>query len=66
MFGSRCPWPVTFSYARAIQQPALDYWSGDSGRVVEAQQKLLARAKCNSSASLGEYSASTDATPVLV
>ena len=56
LFADKCPWPVTFSYARAIQQPALDHWSGDSSRVVEAQQKLLHRAKCNSAASIGEYS----------
>ncbi|MEM1172834.1 MAG: class I fructose-bisphosphate aldolase [Cyanobacteria bacterium P01_H01_bin.35] len=66
LFGSQCPWPVTFSYARAIQQPALDHWSGDSSRIAEAQQKLLTRAKCNGAASLGEYSASMGETPVLV
>ena len=65
-FGSRCPWPVTFSYARAIQQPALDHWSGDSSRVAEAQQKLLARAKCNGAASVGEYSSAMEKTAVLV
>jgi len=56
LFGKQCPWPVTFSYARAIQQPALDYWSGDDSRIAEAQQRLLKRAQCNSAASLGEYS----------
>lgn len=56
VFGDQCPWPVTFSYARAIQQPALDYWAGDSGKVAEAQQRLLKRAQCNSAASLGKYS----------
>ena len=65
-FGSQCPWPVTFSYARAIQQPALDHWSGDSSRVAEAQQKLLARAKCNGAASVGEYSSAMEKTAVLV
>ncbi|MEM9162965.1 MAG: class I fructose-bisphosphate aldolase, partial [Cyanobacteria bacterium P01_F01_bin.4] len=55
-FGDQCPWPVTFSYARAIQQPALDHWSGDESRVSEAQQRLLQRAKLNSLANLGEYS----------
>ena len=56
IFADQCPWPVTFSYARAIQQPALDYWAGDSNRVAEAQTRLLQRAQCNSAASLGEYS----------
>ncbi|MEM9151345.1 MAG: class I fructose-bisphosphate aldolase [Cyanobacteria bacterium P01_F01_bin.3] len=55
-FGDMCPWPVTFSYARAIQQPALEHWSGNANRTLEAQQKLLFRAKCNSFASKGEYS----------
>ncbi|ERN41806.1 fructose-1,6-bisphosphate aldolase [Rubidibacter lacunae KORDI 51-2] len=55
-FRDRCPWPVTFSYARAIQQPALDYWRGDSRRIPEAQQRLLRRAEFNSAASLGQYS----------
>jgi fructose-bisphosphate aldolase class I len=60
MFGDTCPWPVTFSYARAIQQPALDYWSGDSSRVEEAQRRLLHRAKCNSAASTGQYSSAME------
>ena len=63
MFGAQCPWPVTFSYARAIQQPALDYWSGDESRIAEAQARLLYRAQCNSAASLGEYSADMEENP---
>jgi len=54
-FSDRCPWPVTFSYARAIQQPALDYWKGDTSRVAEAQKRLLRRAELNSAASTGKY-----------
>jgi len=56
IFGDQCPWPVTFSYARAIQQPALDHWAGEPSRIAAAQQRLLKRAQCNSAASLGEYS----------
>ena len=62
MFGDQCPWPVTFSYARAIQQPALDYWAGDSSRISEAQTRLLKRAQCNGAASLGEYSSEMEKT----
>lgn len=62
IFGSQCPWPVTFSYARAIQQPALDYWSGDANRIAEAQTRLLKRAQCNSAASMGEYSSNMEKT----
>ncbi|MEM1367570.1 MAG: class I fructose-bisphosphate aldolase [Cyanobacteria bacterium P01_H01_bin.15] len=54
-FNDRCPWPVTFSYARAIQQPALDHWKGDSSRIADAQKLLLRRAELNSAASIGEY-----------
>lgn len=56
IFGNQCPWPVTFSYARAIQQPALDYWAGEPQHVEEAQKRLRQRAQCNSAASRGEYS----------
>lgn len=55
-FGSQCPWAVTFSYARAIQQPALDYWHGDDANIPEAQKRLYQRAKLNGAASLGQYS----------
>ncbi|MGD1896137.1 MAG: class I fructose-bisphosphate aldolase [Phormidesmis sp.] len=65
-FGEQCPWPVTFSYARAIQQPALDHWAGDSSRVAAAQQKLLHRAKCNSLASQGAYSSDLEKQLALV
>lgn len=61
-----CPWPVTFSYARAIQQPALEHWRGESQRVTEAQQRLLHRAKCNSAARLGEYSSEVERELALV
>jgi fructose-bisphosphate aldolase, class I len=54
-FGSQCPWAVTFSYARAIQQPALDYWHGDDANIPEAQKRLYQRAKLNGAASIGQY-----------
>jgi fructose-bisphosphate aldolase, class I len=54
-FGSHCPWAVTFSYARAIQQPALDYWHGDDTNIPEAQKRLYQRAKLNGAASTGQY-----------
>ncbi|MEL6554559.1 MAG: class I fructose-bisphosphate aldolase [Cyanobacteria bacterium J06621_11] len=65
-FGAQCPWPVTFSYARAIQQPALDHWAGDQGHVNVAQQKLLHRAKCNSLASQGAYTSDLEKQVALV
>jgi fructose-bisphosphate aldolase class I len=47
------PWPVSFSFARAIQHPALEIWHGEPGRVAEAQRALLHRAACNRAARLG-------------
>ena len=65
-FGKQCPWPVTFSYARAIQQPALEHWAGNKSHVAAAQQKLLHRAKCNSLASQGAYSSDLEKQLALV
>ena len=66
LFKDQSPWQVTFSYARAIQQPALEYWHGDAANVAEAQRLLLHRAMCNSAASQGTYSADLEKQPVLV
>jgi fructose-bisphosphate aldolase class I len=55
-----CPWKLTFSFARAIQQPALDRWRGQDSHVAEAQQMLLHRARCNHAALHGEYSAAME------
>jgi fructose-bisphosphate aldolase class I len=55
-FTSRLPWPLTFSFARAVQQPALDIWRGDPAHVSAAQQALYHRTRCNRAARRGEYS----------
>ncbi|MGO9335929.1 MAG: class I fructose-bisphosphate aldolase [Terracidiphilus sp.] len=55
-FKSRLPWAVAFSYARAIQQPALDLWKGLDANVPAAQQALYHRACGNRAARRGEYS----------
>jgi fructose-bisphosphate aldolase, class I len=60
-FRSRMPWALAFSFARAIQQPALDIWHGQSANVQAAQQALFHRADCNRAARRGEYDAATDA-----
>jgi fructose-bisphosphate aldolase class I len=54
-FKSRLPWALAFSFARAIQQPALEIWHGKETNVPEAQQALYHRAKCNQAARRGEY-----------
>ncbi|MBS1253565.1 MAG: Fructose-bisphosphate aldolase class 1 [Anaerolineales bacterium] len=49
------PWELSFSYGRALQQPVLKAWLGDTGNVVEAQKALYHRAKLNGAARYGEY-----------
>ena len=54
-FKSRLPWALAFSFARAIQQPALEIWRGKQANVPAAQRALDHRAKCNRAARRGEY-----------
>jgi fructose-bisphosphate aldolase class I len=56
-FKSRLPWALAFSFARAIQQPALELWKGQEANVLAAQQALYYRARCNQAARCGEYNA---------
>jgi len=51
-----CPWPLSFSYGRSIQRPALKIWSENSNNIIEAQAALTQRAKLNGLATKGEYS----------
>ena len=55
-FKSRLPWALAFSFARAIQQPALEIWNGRQANVEAAQQALYHRALCNKAARSGDYS----------
>jgi fructose-bisphosphate aldolase class I len=61
-FKSRLPWALAFSFARAIQQPALEIWRGEEAHVSAAQQALSHRARCNRAARLGEYNAEMERT----
>ncbi|HLP14821.1 MAG TPA: class I fructose-bisphosphate aldolase [Bacteroidota bacterium] len=54
-YKSRMPWVLTFSYSRAIQEPAIEAWKGHDENIIQAQQALLHRAKCNSAARRGMY-----------
>jgi fructose-bisphosphate aldolase, class I len=54
-FKNRLPWIVTFSFARAIQQPAIEAWKGKDENVKAAQQILYKRAKLDAAARRGEY-----------
>jgi fructose-bisphosphate aldolase class I len=54
------PWALAFSFARAIQQPALEIWRGEQANVVAAQQALSHRAECNWAARSGKYEAAME------
>jgi len=59
-FKSRLPWELSFSFGRAIQQPALEIWHGGENHVLAAQQALYHRARCDRDARRGEYSAAME------
>ncbi|MGB8656615.1 MAG: class I fructose-bisphosphate aldolase [Candidatus Zixiibacteriota bacterium] len=59
-FKSQLPWALAFSFARAIQQPALEIWQGEEANVPAAQQALYHRARCNRAARRGEYNATME------
>ena len=65
-FKSRIPWALAFSFARAIQQPALEIWRGQEANVSAAQQALYHRASCNRAARRSEYSATMENRPATV
>lgn len=49
------PWPLAFSFARAIQDPAMKAWAGKKENVGAAQKALVERARLNRLARRGEY-----------
>ena len=56
------PWPLSFSYGRALQHGALMKWGENpSANVAAAQQILAHRAKCNGLAAMGQYDRAQDA-----
>jgi fructose-bisphosphate aldolase class I len=59
-FKTHLPWALAFSFARAIQQPALEIWRGEASNVPAAQQALFHRANCNRAARRGEYTAAME------
>jgi fructose-bisphosphate aldolase, class I len=54
------PWPMTFSYGRALQEDALQAWAGQAAKFAGGQQALTKRAKFNGMASVGTYKASME------
>lgn len=55
------PWPLTFSFGRAIQAPALALWGGVVDQVGAAQAVLVQRADGNGAARAGRYSPALEA-----
>jgi len=58
--GRQTPAPLSFSFARAIQQPALELWRGDDRQVGAAQAAIAHRAQCNRAARRGDYLAAME------
>ena len=56
ILGDNKPWHLSFSYGRALQQPALKAWQGSGENISNAQEALMKRAKLNSLATQGKYS----------
>ena len=59
-FRSQRPWPLAFSFGRAIQQPALEIWKGKAANLAAAQKALSHRARCNQAARHGQYTAAME------
>jgi fructose-bisphosphate aldolase class I len=49
------PWPLTFSYSRALQNPALGTWKGQKANVAAAQRAFHHRAQMNALACQGKW-----------
>jgi fructose-bisphosphate aldolase class I len=59
-FRDQLPWALAFSFARAIQEPALEIWRGKEANVPLAQRALAYRAKCNRAARSGQFPAAME------
>jgi fructose-bisphosphate aldolase class I len=56
------PWKISFSFGRALQDPALEAWHGKDVNLAAGQRALYLRANSNGAASLGKYSDEMEAT----
>jgi len=54
--GLNLPWPLSFSYGRALQTDAINSWGGNPRNVEQARDILLHRERCNGLAAMGQYS----------
>jgi fructose-bisphosphate aldolase class I len=60
MFKGNLPWPLSFSYGRALQQPSLKAWRGAAANVAAGQAALLHRSRMNSLACDARYTAESE------
>jgi fructose-bisphosphate aldolase class I len=58
--GGPKPWKLSFSYARALQEEALEAWHGRSENIASGQHAFYHRAKCDSAAAKGRYRAAME------
>jgi fructose-bisphosphate aldolase, class I len=49
------PWKISFSYGRALQDPALETWHGRDENLAAGKEALYHQARCNGAASRGRY-----------
>jgi fructose-bisphosphate aldolase class I len=61
-YKGKLPWALTFSFARAIQQPAREAWKGQDKNVKAAQKLLYSKASLNNAARRGEYTPDMELT----
>jgi fructose-bisphosphate aldolase class I len=54
------PWKISFSYGRALQDPAIEAWRGKQQNLKAAQQAFYHRAKCNGAAAIGTYTSALE------
>lgn len=54
------PWPVTFSYSRALEEPVLTTWKGAVGNIAAAQKAFTKRLVLNTQAQQGKYTSENE------
>jgi fructose-bisphosphate aldolase class I len=54
------PWPLSFSYGRALQASALSAWGGEPGNLDAGQAAYLHRARMNALAAAGDWNAGVE------
>ncbi len=60
------PWPLSFSYGRALQHAPQHAWKGQAANVGAAQKAFLHRARMNGAAAQGKYTPAMEKEPVAV